>query len=38
MSVEKNRREAQRWFKTAQGDLESAVVLMKNIITCLISP
>ena len=30
MSVEKNRREAERWFKTAQGDLESAVILMEN--------
>ena len=30
MSVEKNRKEAQRWFKTAKGDLETAVVLMKN--------
>jgi HEPN domain-containing protein len=30
MSVEKNRIEAQRWLKTAQGDLESALVLMKN--------
>lgn len=30
MSVEKNRREADRWFKTAQGDLESAVILLEN--------
>jgi HEPN domain-containing protein len=30
MSVEKNRREAERWFKTALGDFESAVILMKN--------
>ena len=30
MSVEKNRREAERWFKTAQGDFESAVILLKN--------
>lgn len=30
MSVEKNRREAERWFKTAQGDLDSAMVLLKN--------
>ena len=31
MSVEKNRREAERWHKTAQGDLASAVILLKNI-------
>lgn len=30
MSVEKNRREADRWFKTAQGDFESAVILLEN--------
>jgi HEPN domain-containing protein len=30
MSVEKNRREAQRWFETAQGDLASAKILMDN--------
>jgi HEPN domain-containing protein len=30
MSVEKNRREAERWFKTANGDLESAMVLLEN--------
>lgn len=30
MSVEKNRREAERWFKTAQGDLDSAIILLKN--------
>jgi HEPN domain-containing protein len=30
MSVEKNRTEAERWIKTAVGDLETAVVLMKN--------
>jgi len=30
MSVEKNRREAERWFKTAQGDLDSATILLKN--------
>ena len=30
MSVEKNRTEAERWIKTAEGDLETAVVLMKN--------
>ena len=31
MSVEKNLREAERWYKTAQGDLTSAVILLKNI-------
>ena len=31
MSVEKNLREAERWYKTAQGDLASAVILLKNI-------
>lgn len=30
MSVEKNRREAERWFNTAQGDLDSAIILLKN--------
>jgi len=30
MSVEKNRREAERWFKTAQGDMDSAIILLKN--------
>ena len=30
MSLEKNRQEAQRWLKTAQGDLETAVVLLQN--------
>jgi len=30
MSLEKNRREAERWLKTAEGDLETAVVLFKN--------
>jgi len=30
MSVDKNRREAERWFKTAQGDLDSAMILLKN--------
>jgi len=30
MSVEKNRRGAVRWFKTSQGDLESAVILLEN--------
>ena len=30
MSVEKNRREAERWFKTAQGDLASATILLEN--------
>jgi HEPN domain-containing protein len=30
MSVEKNRRESQRWFETAQGDLASAKILMEN--------
>ena len=30
MSREKNRREAERWLKTAKGDLETAVVLFKN--------
>jgi HEPN domain-containing protein len=31
MSLEKNRLEAERWLKTAEGDLETAVVLFKNI-------
>ena len=30
MSLEKNRKEAQRWFETAEGDLETAVVLLAN--------
>lgn len=30
MSLEKNRKEAQRWFETAKGDLETAVVLLSN--------
>lgn len=30
MSVEKNLREADRWFETAKGDLASAQVLLKN--------
>lgn len=30
MSLEKNRREAQRWFQTAKGDLETAEVLLIN--------
>jgi HEPN domain-containing protein len=30
MSVEKIRTEAERWLKTAEGDLETAEVLMKN--------
>jgi HEPN domain-containing protein len=30
MSLEKNRREAERWLKTAEGDLETAVVLLQN--------
>jgi HEPN domain-containing protein len=30
MSLEKNRREAERWLKTAEGDLETAVVLFRN--------
>jgi len=30
MSVEKNRKEAERWFKTAKGDLDSAIILLKN--------
>jgi HEPN domain-containing protein len=28
MSLEKNKHEAERWLKTAQGDLESAEILM----------
>jgi HEPN domain-containing protein len=30
MSLEKNRREAERWLKTAEGDLETATVLRQN--------
>lgn len=30
MSLEKNRYEATRWLKTAQGDLDSATILVKN--------
>ena len=30
MSVEKNRKEAERWLKTVQGDLDSAIILSKN--------
>jgi HEPN domain-containing protein len=30
MSLEKNRYEAIRWLKTAQGDLDSADILIKN--------
>lgn len=30
MSVEKNRIEAERWLLTAQGDLQTAVVLLNN--------
>jgi HEPN domain-containing protein len=30
MSLEKNRQEAERWLKTAEGDLETAVILQKN--------
>lgn len=31
MSTEKNRREAFRWLTTAQDDLDSAVILRKNV-------
>jgi hypothetical protein len=31
MSLEKNRQEAERWLKTAEGDLETAVILYENI-------
>ena len=30
MSLEKNRQEAERWLKTAEGDLETAVILQEN--------
>ena len=30
MSVEKSRKEAERWLKTAQGDLDSAAILLEN--------
>jgi HEPN domain-containing protein len=30
MSLEKNRMEAERWCKTAEGDLDTAVILLKN--------
>jgi hypothetical protein len=30
MSLEKNRQEAERWLKTAEGDLETAVILREN--------
>ena len=30
MSLEKNRREAERWLKTGEGDLETATVLLQN--------
>lgn len=30
MSLEKNRHEAERWLKTAEADLETAVVLLQN--------
>ena len=30
MSVEKNRKEAQRWLDTAKGDLKTAVILKNN--------
>ena len=30
MSLEKNRQEAERWLKTAEGDLETAVILLEN--------
>lgn len=30
MSLEKNRQEAERWLKTAEGDLEAAVILLEN--------
>ena len=30
MSLEKNRIEAERWFLTAEGDLDTAVILLKN--------
>lgn len=30
MSVEKNKREAVRWLNTAEGDLDTAIVLLNN--------
>ena len=30
MSLEKNRQEAERWLKTSEGDLETAVILLEN--------
>ena len=30
MSLEKNRQQAQRWLKTAEGDLSAAVILFEN--------
>ena len=30
MSVEKNTIEAKRWFQTAEGDLDTAIILKKN--------
>ena len=30
MSVEKNKKEAERWFTTAQGDFKTASILMNN--------
>ena len=30
MSLEKNRQEAERWLKTAEGDLETASILLEN--------
>ena len=30
MSLEKNRQEAERWLKTAEGDLETAAILLES--------
>jgi HEPN domain-containing protein len=30
MSLEKNRQEAERWLKTGEGDLETAIILKEN--------
>jgi HEPN domain-containing protein len=30
MSLEKNRQEAERWLITAEGDLETAIILLEN--------
>ena len=30
MSLEKNRQEAERWLKTVEGDLDTAIILWEN--------